>query len=247
MSNSQPVNHFTENVAAQYDQKFVKLAPMREVLQLSIRILFADLPSDAHILCVGVGTGLELVDLATEYSGFHFTAVEPSAPMLDICRQRVQELGIEGRCTFHEGYIDSLPEGAPFDAATCLLVSHFITDLEERHRFFSDIASRLRPEAYFVNADLVADLEKPEGQALVDLWMQVQAYSQDELGMQRQETENRRANFLKFVAVLSPQRVEEMLRFSGFEFPLQIVQTMLIHAWFSRCSANVAKAEIGVN
>jgi tRNA (cmo5U34)-methyltransferase len=236
MPTPQPINHFTENVAAQYDQKFIKLAPMREVLQLSIRILFSDLPANARILCVGVGTGLELVDLAKEYPRFRFTALEPSAPMLDICRQRVQEQGIEDRCTFHEGYIDSLPQAEPFDAATCLLVSHFITNLEERQHFFEDIASHLRSGAYFVNADLVADLEKSEGQQLVDLWMQVQAYSQGEPGVESEEAKNRRANFLKFVALLSPPRMEEMLQASGFESPLHIVQTMLIHAWFSRRS-----------
>ncbi|RYG73433.1 class I SAM-dependent methyltransferase [bacterium] len=237
MSTSQPTNHFTESVAAQYDQKFIKLAPMRDVLQLSIRILFSDLPPDAHILCVGVGTGLELVDLANEYPGFRFTALEPSAPMLDICRQRAQEHGITERCTFHEGYIDSLPHTTPYDAATCLLVSHFITDYAERQHFFAAIASHLKQGAYFVNADLATDSQEPAGKELVQLWMRVQNYSQGDLEKSPQEIDNMLANFEKFVALLPPQRMEELLRSSGFESPLQILQTVLIYAWFSRRGA----------
>lgn len=86
------------------------------------------------------GTGSELIYLAQRFPQWHFTAVEPSAPMLDVCRRRVEACGIASRCVFHEGYLDSLPGSGAFDAATSLLVSHFILERGARSNFFRAIA-----------------------------------------------------------------------------------------------------------
>ena len=80
------------------------------------------------------GTGQELVYLAEKFPRWRFAAVEPSAPMLAVCRRKAEERGVAPRCVFHEGYLDSLPPSAPFDAATSLLVSQFILDPEASNR-----------------------------------------------------------------------------------------------------------------
>ena len=46
------------------------------------------------------------------------------------------EAGIAERCEFHEGYLDSLPAGASYQAATSFLVSQFILDQTARSAFF---------------------------------------------------------------------------------------------------------------
>jgi tRNA (cmo5U34)-methyltransferase len=94
------------------------------------------------------GTGAEIVYLAQRFPQWRFTAVEPSAPMLEVCRLRAEEHGIASRCVFHEGYLDSLPPSEAFDAATSLLVSQFILEREARSDFFRTIAERLRPESH---------------------------------------------------------------------------------------------------
>jgi len=81
---------FDKAHAAGYDQRFAKLAPMKEALHLLLRLLFSEFPAEARILCVGAGTGAELLYLAQAFPQWRFTAVDPSAPMLDICRQRAQ-------------------------------------------------------------------------------------------------------------------------------------------------------------
>ena len=75
--------------ASGYDRQWAKTAPIRECLYLLLDPMLAGLPRDARILCVGVGTGAELVHLAKRFPGWSFAAVEPSSKMLEECRRRV--------------------------------------------------------------------------------------------------------------------------------------------------------------
>ncbi|WZP00329.1 class I SAM-dependent methyltransferase [Isosphaeraceae bacterium EP7] len=119
--------------------------------------MLSDLGDDARFLYIGVGTGPELIYLAERFPGWRFVAVEPSAPMLDVCRRKAEERGIADHCGFHEGYLDSLPQGEAFDAATSLLVSQFILDRQARTGFFREIAGRVLPGGVLVNAGLSSD------------------------------------------------------------------------------------------
>ena len=167
MSHEQTVA-FDHDHAAKYDQRFEKLAAMRDALHLIISAVFADLPADAKILCVGAGTGHELLYLARKFGRWRFVAVEPSAPMLEICRRKAEEYGITSRCMFHEGYLESLPPSAPFDAATSLLVSQFILAPEARVAFFRSIAERLRPGGFLASADLASDTKSDTYRRLLE-------------------------------------------------------------------------------
>ena len=233
MQNQESSVVFDQKHASSYDQQFAKLAPIRDALDLLIRIVLSELPTDARILCIGVGTGKELIDLAQAFPQWQFTAVEPAAPMLDICRQRAKECGIESRCTFHEGYLDSLPESDSFDAATCILVSHFFMEIEERRNFFRQIAARLRPEGYLVNADIASDMSTAAYKSLFEVWVRALKYSE----MPAEAVEKFRAACGQDVAVLPPQEVASIIASSGFETPVLFLQTLFIHAWYSRLAS----------
>ncbi|WP_404790704.1 class I SAM-dependent methyltransferase [Altericista sp. CCNU0014] len=224
---------FDQNRASSYDRRFAKLAPLRDAIHLLIRTILSELPSDARILCVGVGTGLELIYLAQNFPQWQFTGVEPAAAMLDICRQKTAEHGIASRCTFYEGYLDSLPASDAFDAATCLLVSHFIMQQDERSNFFRQIATRLSPGGYLVSSDLVADMSTPEYQSLLEVWLRMLKYSE----MPVEEVEQFRVSYGRDVALLSPQTMEAILANGGFESPVLFFQTLLIRAWYAKRSS----------
>src|SRR5688500_7018160 len=100
-----------EQQAAGYDKQWDRLAPVRDGLHFVLESAFANLPRDARILCVGVGTGAELERLAKAFPEWSFTAVDPAGAMLDVCRRRAEAGGFVARCQFHEGYLDSLPSG----------------------------------------------------------------------------------------------------------------------------------------
>jgi len=228
MKRQDPTAVFNKENAASYDNQRAKLAPIKDALHLCIRMKFANLPIDARILCVGVGTGSELMYLAQEFPQWQFTAVEPAPDMLKICRQRAQECGIVSRCTFHEGYLDSLPDSDSFDAATCILVSHFIVDAEKRQQFFAEIAARLRPGAIMVNADLAYDMSAPEYNTVLDIWINMHDYA----GMPANVDA-----FGRDVALIPTEKVESIITSSGFDSCVLFFQTLFIHAWFSELSA----------
>lgn len=228
-----PAVLFDESHAAAYDQRFARVAAMRDGLHLLIRIIFADLPTDARILCVGAGTGAELLSLAREFPGFTFTAVEPSGAMLAVCRRRAEEEGIAERCTFHEGFIESLPPTASFHAATCLLVSQFLTDRAKRVAFFREIATRLGPAGRLVSADLSADLDAPHTDGLKALWKKMLLYT----GLPEEQAGNYLKAWRSDVAVLPAAEVEAIIADAGFTAPVPIFQSLFIHAWSSELPA----------
>jgi tRNA (cmo5U34)-methyltransferase len=221
---------FDKKCASGYDQQWSKMAPMRDALHLLIGAVLSELRADARILCVGAGTGPELIDLAGRFTGWRFVAVEPSAPMLDVCRRKAEGRGIAARCEFHEGYLESLPPGEAFDAATSLLVSQFILDRDARSGFFREIAGRLRPGGCLVNADLSSDASPAAYERLLEVWsrvMQAGDLSPESIGKMR-------AAYDRDVALLPPDEVAGIIAAGGFEAPVQFLQTGLIRAWFAR-------------
>ncbi len=204
---------------------------MRDVLHLLTRAILAELPANARVLCVGVGTGLELLYLANEFPLWQFTAVEPAPAMLAVCRQRAEENGFASRCTFHEGYLETLPASEAFDAATCFLVSHFILNPSERSNFFHQIAERLRPDAYLVSSDLTSDVATENYKSLLEVWIRTLQASD------WPNAERLREIYGRDVALLSTQEVEAIITSGGFESPVLFLQTALIHAWYSKREA----------
>ncbi|TWT23552.1 class I SAM-dependent methyltransferase [Luteimonas marina] len=216
--------------AAGYDQQWAKTASIRDCLYLMLVPLFAGLPAQARVLCVGVGTGVEMAHLARTFPQWRFTAVEPSSAMLEVCRQRAESDGFADRCSFHHGFVDSLPGDAAYDAATCFLVSQFLLDRDARVRFFADIAARLRPGGLLASSDLASDVASPAYAVLLPAWMRMMRTAE----VSDEEVERMRAAYARDVAILPPAQVASILEESGFADPTQFFQAGLIHAWMSR-------------
>lgn len=136
---------------AAYADRTRRLVPGWDDLRTMATLLLAErAPADARVLVVGAGGGAELHAFATAHAGWRFTGVDPSAPMLDLARQTLGPHA--GHVYFHEGYVDTAPDG-PFDAATCLLTMHFVPH-EQRLPTLREIRRRLKPGAPFVLAHL---------------------------------------------------------------------------------------------
>ena len=215
---------FDEDHAKSYETRFAKLEPMKKALHLVARLALEGLPEQARILCVGAGTGAEILALGEAFPSWQFVAVEPAAPMLARCRERAEAAGMTDRCTFHEGYLDSLDDRG-FDAATSILVSQFVLDRDERRKFFAGIADRLQPGAPLVTADLAHGSD-----ALVALWRKAWLFAD----MPPDKVDAMCAALGKNVSVLPPADIESLIEEAGFHPPLRCFQSVLIHAWIAR-------------
>lgn len=222
--------------ASSYDKQWARMSPIRNCLHFVSEAVLARSPEISNVLCVGVGTGEEISFLANRFPSWRFMALDPSGAMIDVCRTRAEKEGYESRCTFHQGYLESLPESDVYDVATGILVSQFLLDSSERMRFFSAIAQRLAPGGVLVSADLAANVGTKQYEILLHAWLSLMASA----GVQQEVVERARAAYAKDVAILPAKDVAGIIEAAGFESPVQIFQAGLMHAWFSVKASRVA-------
>lgn len=217
-----PTATFTASHAQGYDAQLEPIRPFKDALNLLIRGAFAHLRPDARILVAGAGTGAEVRFLAPLFPRWRFTLVDPSAAMLDVARDQAEAGGFSDRCTFQGGFVSELSLDR-HDAATSVLVSHFLVDRAHRTAYFRDIATRLVPGGILFNADLAADLAHPSFAHLMDLWLTLYV-APDRQAMYREM-------FGQGVAAHSPAEVEEMMASAGFSGIAACYQATLIRGW----------------
>lgn len=228
--NQNELKELFDQQAAHYDTQWARTLPIRNCLHMLLDSVFAELPADANVLCVGVGTGAEIAYLAQGHPGWRFTAVEPSGEMLKVCRQLAEKEGFAARCHFHEGYLDSLTTMGKFDAATCFLVSQFILDQQARTDFFSGISSRLKEGGILASSDLASDVESPEYEVLLRAWMHMMTAAE----ISPEGIDRMRKAYANDVGVIPPVKIASIIESGGFEPPVQFFQAGLIHAWLSK-------------
>lgn len=221
---------FDDQRAEAYDSQFARTAAIRENLHLLTRILLGKLPDGAHILCVGAGTGAEVLALGAAFPGWRFTVVDPSAAMLRVCRRRTDEVGLSPRCTFHVGYIGSLPQGPAHDAATSFLVAHFIPQAEARQTYYNEIRKHLKPGGLFLDVSISADPDTPLFEAEMSNWLAFYEFN----GAAEESRTSFRNLFGKAIAAHGPHKVESMLTGAGFDPPAPFFQSLLIRGWIAK-------------
>lgn len=194
---------------AQYADGPRRFVPGFADLHRMTGILLAErVPSDAKVLVLGAGGGLELQALAEAYPSWRFVGVDPSEPMLDLAARRLGSLG--ARVELVHGYIEDAPAG-PFDAATCLLTLHFL-EPAERRRTANGIWSRLRPGAPFV----AAHSSFPQGSQERPIWLSRYAAYAVASGADPEQANKARTAVDAALNMLSPAQDEAILRESGF-------------------------------
>jgi tRNA (cmo5U34)-methyltransferase len=216
--------HFAGSRALAYDASRAPLAPVYEALHLCADAALSSLPEESRVLCVGAGTGDEVIHLARAHPAWTFAVVEPSWDMMAVCHEKARLAGVDASCAFFEGSVDSVPEAASFDAAVCLFVSYFLLDPGERQALFSAIAKRLRHGGLLVNAELAADMSTSEYVTLRDAWV----------AMHRATGRRMTPDHLGRDVASSAADIEAMLGRAGFSESTVFFRALSISAWRSR-------------
>jgi len=140
----------------QYDDMIRKFVPGYDaIFQLALahfQVVLASTP--ASLLIVGAGSGKELITFGQADPTWTLTGVDPSAHMLSIARQKIAQYNLAERVTLHQGFVEELLATTEFDAATCILVMHFLPDNGAKLALLSNIAARLKVGAPLVLVDI---------------------------------------------------------------------------------------------
>ena len=219
---------FTRDMAAHYDERNSKLVPISDNMHFLAGLVLGDLPPRARILCVGAGTGAEILALANAHPEWSFVGVDPSAAMLDICRERLEQADVLSRCELVPGYINDLANDAEFDAVLSFLVAHFVRR-EERADFYWHIHHRLKPGGSFVSTEISFDLDSPEFPAMLKNWDRIQSL----MGATPDSLQHLSDTLRQTLSVISPTDTEVLLRAAGFALPVQFFQAFMIHGWYA--------------
>lgn len=195
-------------IVSSYAENAARMVPgLRDLPKMAGALLAERVPTDARILVLGAGGGLELKGLAEMQPGWRFDGVDPSAEMLRLAHTTLGPLA--SRARLHEGYIDTAPMGQ-FDGATCLLTLHFLPRAE-RLETLRQMHMRLRTGAPLVVIHHSFPNEGPDQ----DKWLQRNAAFAVASGMPSAQAENILA--LKGrLPVLSPEQDTDLLSDAGF-------------------------------
>ncbi len=220
------IDHFS-NTAKAYDERNQQLSAISENMHFLIRLALKDAPLRARVLCVGVGTGAEILSLAETFPEWTFVGVDPAQGMLDVCRERLAAAGVSGRCELVHGYVHGLPLREDFDIALSVLVAHFVKR-GERLDFYKAMSDRLKPNGMLINTEISFDLDSPEFTPMLKNWQAVQAL----MGATPQSIANLSVQLREMLTVLPPAETESILRASGIRLPVRFFQAFMICAWY---------------
>ncbi|RYY79225.1 MAG: class I SAM-dependent methyltransferase [Moraxellaceae bacterium] len=192
-----------------YADNALKMVPGLADLHKMMGILLAErAPTDAHILVLGAGGGMELKTFAEAQADWQFKGIDPSKAMLDLARITLGELN--ARVHLHEGYIESTPL-ALFDGASCLLTLHFLKQ-PERLATLKELYRRLKPGAALVIAHHSFTVDTPEP----DQWLKRNAAYAIASGMPVELAQSNIPALKERLPILSPEQDTELLRKAGF-------------------------------
>lgn len=220
------IDHFT-SAARVYDERNQQLAPITEHMHFLIRLIVKHAPAKARALCVGVGTGAEILSLSKAYPEWTFVGVDPSIGMLDVCRERLRDAGVLSRCELIHGYVHDVSPGERFDAALSVLVAHFVRR-EDRVSFYQAMFNRLCAGGLLINTEVSFDLDSPEAPLMLKNWEAMQAL----MGASAESLANLSSQLRDMLSVISPAETEALLKRSGVSVPVRFMQSFMISGWY---------------
>ncbi|MGW9526227.1 class I SAM-dependent methyltransferase [Paenibacillus terrae] len=209
--------------------------------------------ADPNVLIIGAGGGQELITFGGQHAAWSFTAVDPSERMLDLARQRVAQAGIRSKISFVTGTLEGLPgellqelfqeqpkeqsgkqieesHAEPiYDAATCLLVLHFLLSMESKRALLQQISARLKPGAPFCLASINGNPQE----AAFSIQMQAWKRHMLDQGIPLEDWERFAASIGRESDPVSNTAIQGMLVDAGFTHITRYFGAFLVNAWLA--------------
>ncbi len=215
---------FNTDFSAHYDA-LVRQAMFgyEQLFPLILAWLAPQVGEKASVLVVGSGTGMELVTFGRRMPAWTLTGVDPAEQMIRLARARLDNQNLSGRVRLHHGSLDTLPGEQDFDAATLVLVLHFLPDDGAKLGLLRGIYQRLRPGGGLALVDLGGDPVTPEFQVHLSIWKNFQV----QMGLPREEVEKLVKMTLDTQYFIPEARVRQLLAEAGFSRVDRFYQALL--------------------
>lgn len=213
---------------AKYDESIRQFnaayEPMFDMAYASLRSM---LPGDADVLIVGAGTGMEICAFGRRCPGWKFTGVDPSTEMLSIAKKKIAENKLSCQVSLFTGYAHDLPGSKLFDAATCILVMHFLPDDDSKLELLKSIGSHLKKGSPLILVDGFGDRSTAGFDRTLLAWKEFVKTQ----GVDPVFVEDGFRGILNRLHFVSDARITELLDEAGFEHPTRFFMGFLYGGW----------------
>lgn len=220
------IDHFSDT-ARNYDEKNAALSTIGDNMHFLIRLILQRMPARAGVLCVGVGTGAEILSLARSFPEWSFVGVDPAVGMLEVCGERLEKAGLMNRCELVHGYVQDLPQDEKFDVVLSILVTHFVK-YEDRLGFYQEMWTRLRNKGCFISTEISYDLNSDAFPFMLKNWEAVQSL----MGANVESLVKLPQMLREQLAIISPEETEVLLKKCGMDVPVLFFQAFMINGWY---------------
>lgn len=223
--------HWDKARAEAYDKRVREAIPGYDSLHvLSCQVVAEATHGRGRALVVGAGTGVECVALAQSCPNLSVVGVDPSADMLHHAEAKIREYDLTSRVRLYPSKVGDLPKFEPFDAATLLLVMHFLPDDGAKQTLLEEISSHLKPGAPLILADLFGSWDDPWQQQLRSWWRHLQLAA----GIPEAEVEKGFRHIDRDIHPVTEARLAELLTATGFGPPAPYFRALCFGGWVAR-------------
>lgn len=218
------VEYFEGNRAERYDNFIPLVIPTyNQLLEYLPKMARAQQPygQRAKLLIAGCGTGNEVVAFAKESAAWDITACDPSPAMIDIATKKLCEYP---NVHLVASTVADIPSQEKFDAATLILVLHFLTDDGAKAELLKSIAHRLKDGAPFFLVDICGTEKEIADNLPILRALLPMEWSSEKI-------EEVLHNIQHNIHYTSEPRLEELLAEAGFENRVRFHQATVYKAW----------------
>lgn len=213
----------------QYDESIrLFCAAYEPLFVMSNAVLRSIIAGNADLLIVGAGTGMEICTFGQANSGWSMTGVDPSSDMLSIANEKISQFELKNRVNLVQGFTHDLPETDMFDAATCILVMHFLPDDGSKLDILKSISKRLKSGAPLILVDGFGTKDSVNFEQNILSWKSFC----ETMGVDSQMVEDGfRDQIMKRLQFVSEERISGLLNEAGFDNPTRFFTSFLYGGW----------------
>ena len=219
---------FDGDYGRQYRQRIRLSIPAYDaVLEIGSAALAAGAPAARSALIIGPGAGEELPGLLQAMPLARFTLLEPSEQMALFCRQRIEALQAESRCTLKQTSLKASGLAQErFDAVVCHHVLHLFPPVQQQQEL-ELLLDCLSPGGSLVISSYSEPSDESDHQQLVAVAMARLRM----LGMDETTLEWFLSGRNKVVFSLAEELLHQQAQAKGCQPPQLLLRAMLNRLW----------------